>query len=104
MQKAGADRPELIELDLKIRQLIGHLRDEAHRVAIKASRKGHKKSVIKSKLDDINGVGPVIKRRLKLQFGSVKNIAKASIGQLSSVPGVGLELAQIIHDQLNQSE
>ena len=104
MQKAGVEQAELIELDLKTRQLIGHLRDEAHRVAITASRKGHKKSVIRSKLDDILGVGPVIKRRLKLQFGSVKNIAKASVEQLASVAGVGDDLARKIHHELNQRD
>ena len=104
LQKVGVERAELIELDLKTRQLIGHLRDEAHRVAITASRKGHKKSVIRSKLDDIPGVGPVIKRRLKLQFGSVKNIAKASVEQLASVAGVGDDLARKIHHELNQRD
>merc|ERR1711965_865757 len=44
--------------------LLQEARDESHRFAIIAQRKKKRGSIKKSKLDDINGVGPLLKKRL----------------------------------------
>lgn len=88
-------------LPMKVRQVIALLRDQAHDRALKASQIRKKKKMLKSSLDDIPGVGMVIKKRLKAQFGTVKNMRGASADELTQVPGVGAELAVLIANHLN---
>lgn len=65
--------------------LIQRIRDEAHRFAIKYHRKLRSNQQIKSVLDDIPGVGELVKRRLLQAFGSYDGIKKASVKELQSV-------------------
>jgi excinuclease ABC subunit C len=65
--------------------LIQRIRDEAHRFAIKYHRTLRSSQQIKSVLDDIPGVGNLVKRRLLRAFGSFDGIKKASISELQSV-------------------
>ena len=65
-----------------------HLRDEAHRVAIGFHRKKRKKRLIKSELDDLEGIGPVKKKRLLKHFKSVEAIKSASKEELLSIQGI----------------
>jgi excinuclease ABC subunit C len=73
------------------------LRDEAHRFAIGAHRTGRSKSLVRSELDDIPGVGPALKRRLLNHFGSVRGVRTASLEDLANAPGVGPSVARKIH-------
>jgi excinuclease ABC subunit C len=57
--------------------LVQRIRDEAHRFAITNNRKSRLKTVVKSELDDIPGIGPKTKQKLLITFGSVKNLAEA---------------------------
>ncbi len=63
-------------------KLLRQTRDEAHRFAIGHFRKQHKKSLLKSPLDEIPGIGPARKQHLLKTFGSLKKIKEASIQQL----------------------
>ena len=75
-----------------------NIRDEAHRFAIGTHRKKRGKSVYKSRLDEIEGIGAVRKRDLLNYFGSVEEIAQASIKDLQKVPGISAKTAQIVYD------
>ncbi|MGD2170343.1 MAG: excinuclease ABC subunit UvrC [Chlamydiota bacterium] len=68
--------------------LLQKIRDEAHRVAIGFHRKKRTKRTLSSKLDAIEGIGPVKKKRLLLHFGSVKNIEQAPDKELREVKGI----------------
>ena len=59
------------------------------------------KSMIKSKLDDIPGIGTTKKALLLKKFGDIEKIAKASIKDLTEVKGINEQLAQEILDFLN---
>jgi excinuclease ABC subunit C len=76
---------------------IQKLRDEAHRFAIHAHRNKRSRSLLKSRLDDIPGIGPTRKRALLLHFGSPEAIKNASIEALSCVPGINRALAENIY-------
>lgn len=65
--------------------LVQRIRDEAHRFAIGYHRLLRSKSSTKSRLDDIPGIGDVIKKRLLLAFGSLDGIKKASKQDLQTV-------------------
>lgn len=78
-------------------QLVQTVRDEAHRWAITGHRKQRDKAALKVRLDSIPGVGPARKRALLERFGNQDGIARASVDELSSTPGVGPDVARRIH-------
>jgi len=71
-------------------------RDEAHRFAIEYNRKVRSKRTIKSALDDIPGIGPARREALLKRFGSVANIKKLTVDQLSELKGITPKLAEVI--------
>ncbi|MCX5511930.1 excinuclease ABC subunit UvrC [Kaistia algarum] len=77
---------------------VQRLRDEAHRFAIGTHRAKRKASLSKSPLDEIDGIGPTRKRALLAHFGTAKSVARASIPDLMSAPGVSAQMAQTIYD------
>jgi len=81
-----------------VRKLLERLRNEAHRFAITYHRK--ERGRITSKLDSIPGVGAARRKELLRRFGSVVGVAKASLEELSGVPGISPDLAKTIRDQL----
>ena len=62
--------------------LFQRLRDEAHRFAINYNKKERTKTMVKSVLDDIEWVWPVLRKKLIKAFWSVEWIKKASISDL----------------------
>ncbi len=67
---------------------LARVRDEAHRFSNYARERRGKARTFKSALDDVPGIGPVIKRSLLRTLGSVAAIKQASDEQLLAVPGV----------------
>lgn len=63
-------------LEGQIKFLLQRIRDEAHRFAIKNNRKARLKTIQKSELDKIEGVGPKTKLKLLTTFGSIKNLVE----------------------------
>tara|TARA_Y100000590_G_scaffold228053_1_gene257380 strand:+ start:424 stop:2265 length:1842 start_codon:yes stop_codon:yes gene_type:complete len=74
------------------------LRDEAHRFAISSHRMKRKKSLTKSLLDQINGIGRTRKRALLNYFGSAKAVESASFDDLKKVEGIETSVAKKIHN------
>mgnify|MGYP001263489330 CR=1 FL=1 len=58
--------------------LLQRIQDEVHRFAITFHRSVRGKSMLKSSLDEIPGIGPKRKQKLLAHFGSVKNMKKAT--------------------------
>jgi excinuclease ABC subunit C len=77
---------------------IERLRDEAHRFAIGSHRARRKKDIREAGLQEIPGIGPTRKRALLRHFGTVKAIERASLPDLSKVPGINAETARKIYD------
>lgn len=75
-----------------------NLRDEAHRFAIGTHRKKRAKSVVKSSLDEIEGIGAARKRELLKYFGSVKDIADAGLIDLQKIAGISKKTAEKIYN------
>ncbi len=74
------------------------LRDEAHRFAVSSHRIKRKKTLTKSLLDQINGIGRTRKRALLNYFGSAKAVESASFDDLKKVEGIENSVAKKIHD------
>jgi excinuclease ABC subunit C len=81
-------------------RLLQHVRDEAHRFAITFHRKLRSKRRLRSALDDVPGIGPARRRALLAHFGSLKRIREASLDEIASLSGIGLDLAARIRDAL----
>jgi len=65
--------------------LIGTIQEETHRFAIEFHREKRGKSMKKSKLDEIEGVGEVRRRALIKAFGSLTRIKSASLEELERI-------------------
>jgi excinuclease ABC subunit C len=78
--------------------LVQRIRDEAHRFAITHHRAKRAKAQIKSRLDEITGLGPARKRALLRKFGSLDGIRQASLEELTAIPGISHMLAATIKE------
>jgi excinuclease ABC subunit C len=92
--------PLLLEGNTPALYLLERVRDEAHRFAITYHKRLRGKRIGHSKLDDVPGVGPVLKNRLLREFGSLARVRSAPVQVLAAVPGVSARLAQAIKDAL----
>ena len=92
--------PIVLPKNSPLLKLFQRVRDEAHRFAVRLHKKQRKKRMIGSILDDIEGVGPVTRNKLLNHFGSVANIKKATIEEISQI--VGKKLAHLILKELNK--
>lgn len=81
--------------------MIQKLRDEAHRFAIGTHRKKRGKSMQKSGLDAIAGIGASRKKALMNHFGSLRDIKAASVEDIANVDGISPKLAEIIFNHLS---
>ena len=72
------------------------IRDESHRFAITSNRKKKNKSIKKSSLDNIKGLGPKKRKSLINYFKSIQSIKTASVNDLCKVSGISIKLAEEI--------
>lgn len=82
----GAADPVHIERDSEALHLLVQVRDEAHRFAIGYHRALRGKSMTRSALDDVAGLGPNRRARLLRELGSVKKLRAMSEADLLAVP------------------
>ena len=61
------------------------MQDEVHRFAISYHRKLRQKSVYKSVLDDIKGLGPKTRNKLLRKYKSISNMRKLTLEELETV-------------------
>jgi len=81
-------------------RLLQRIRDEAHRFALAYHRSLRRRTVLKSALSNIPGVGPARERLLLRHFGSVRGLREATEEELASVPGIPISLAKEIRSIL----
>lgn len=75
-----------------------NLRDEAHRFAIGTHRKKRAKSMYKSSLDEIEGIGAKRKNDLLKYFGSAEDVKEANLDDLQKVDGISKKIAEKIYN------
>jgi excinuclease ABC subunit C len=80
--------------------LLQRIRDEAHRFAITHHRGRRSKSMTRSALDEVPGLGDVRRKALLKRFGSLKRLRAASVEEVAEVPGFGPRLAGAVVEAL----
>ena len=83
-----------IEISEELLNFITTFQDEVHKTAIEYHKKLRDKGMLKSELDDIEGIGPVKKKALMQKFGTVENIKNASVEELLKVKGITEEIVK----------
>ena len=91
-----------LEISQNLMNVITQFQDTVHDTAITYHRKLRDKSITKSKLDDIPGIGEVKKKELLKHFGSVKKIQEATIEELMQVKGINENIAKELKKQLKE--
>ena len=94
----------ILELDKNSKAflILQEMRDESHRFAIQAQRKKKRKTISKSELDSIKGIGNVLKRRLLKKFKSIKTIKESNLDDLMTVKGINEKIAKDILDKFKK--
>ncbi|HTC22685.1 MAG TPA: excinuclease ABC subunit UvrC [bacterium] len=89
----GQSNPVDFKGHLKARHLLQRIRDESHRFAVGYHRIIRDRQAVTSLLQKVKGIGPTRLRSLLNRFDSVKEIEKAPLDELETVPGFSRELA-----------
>lgn len=82
--------------------LLQRVRDEAHRFAITFHRSRRSAVMLESLLDEIPHLGQVRRAALLKRFGSVSAIRRATMKEISEVPGIGSTIAEVIVSSLEK--
>lgn len=95
---------EIVPIDKKsdVFFLLTRIQDEIHRYVIQYHKNIRSKSMFKSFLDDIKGLGEVRKTKLLKYFKSITKIKNASIEELSKV--IPLETAKLIYEKARKKQ
>ncbi len=81
-------------------RMLQQLRDEAHRFAITYNRKRRTMRTVTSELLKVPGIGPVKRRRLIQEFGSVQGVRDAGEEAIAKVPGFNTAQARKLLETL----
>ena len=92
-----------IAKEFDVYAFVYNLQEEAHRFAVKASSGSKTKSLTKSSLEQIDGIGPAKAKRL-LSAMPLSKIKQASIEELSSIHGIGETDARNVYDHFHKKE
>lgn len=76
--------------------LLQRVRDESHRFAIRYHRELRSKAGLRSILDELPGIGPVKRRALLRELGSLERIRSASADELAAVRKISRADAELI--------
>jgi excinuclease ABC subunit C len=97
----GHSDPVRIPRDSEALYLLQQVRDEAHRFAITYHRELRGKSMTRSVLDDVPGLGPTRKARLLKEHGSVKRLRALTEEELVAIPWLPEKVGRAVYAKLH---
>ena len=97
----GQSDPIVIPRGSEALYLLQQIRDEAHRFAVTYHRLRRGKSMTRSALDGIPGLGDTRRKRLLREFGSVKRLREASLEDIVAVKGMTRPVAEAVYAALH---
>ena len=93
--------PLLLPRESGALRLLQRIRDEAHRFALAYHQNLRKKTMRKSVLDGIPGIGDSRRKALIRKFGSLAGVKRASLEELMAVPGITRPVAEKLYETLH---
>ncbi len=90
------DDPVILPRTSEALFLLQRVRDEAHRFAITFHRSKRSRRMTASALDSVKGLGETRRAALVGHFGSVANLRRATVEEITAVPGVGIATARAV--------
>jgi excinuclease ABC subunit C len=101
--RPGIPDPLLLPEGSAALRVLQHVRDEAHRFALRHHRGRRGRGMTESVLDALPGVGPARKAALLRHFGSTERFLAATRDELAAVPGVPPKVARDVYDHLHKT-
>jgi excinuclease ABC subunit C len=97
------DPPQVVPLERNSQEfyLLQRIQDEVHRFAVTFHRQTRGKTMFRSVLDDIPGVGEKRKKALLKHFGSIKNMKEATLEELQKA-NIPRSVAEKIYKKLRE--
>jgi excinuclease ABC subunit C len=96
----GREEPLKLSRRSPALRLLQQARDEAHRFAVTYNRKRRSMRTVTSELLKVPGIGPVKRRQLLQQFGSVQGVREAGEEAIAKLPGFNAERARKLLESL----
>lgn len=93
-----------LKVDSKGFRMIYKIQEEAHRFAISYHRSLRTKSMFKSELDDIKGIGEKRKKALMKHFKGIDRIKNASLEELAQVESMNIRAAEEVYKRFHKKE
>ncbi len=100
--RPGRKNPVVLRQNSPQLLLLAQIRDEAHRFAITYHQQLRDRSTLRSRLEEVPGVGRELSRVLLRGFGSLSGIRAATPEELVTLPGVSQRIAEAIVKQLKK--
>ena len=96
----GREEPLKLSRRSPALRLLQQARDEAHRFAVTYNRKRRSMRTVTSELLKVPGIGPVKRRQLLKEFGSVQGVREAGEEAIAKLPGFNQERARQLLESL----
>lgn len=101
---AGEDFEISIARDQAIFQFIYKLSEEVHRFTVSSMKKAKSKTLSRSALTNVNGIGPAKAKSVMSHFGTVAKLREADVGEISEVRGISEKNAEDIYYFLHKND
>ncbi len=94
--------PVYLPRDGNALKVLQRIRDEAHRFALTHHRTLRARLMRESVLDEVEGIGEKRKELLLKHFGSALRLRRATVEEITAVPGIGPVMARQIKESLSR--
>lgn len=81
---------------------VSAVQNEVHRFAISYHKSLRGKTMIKSQLDGIRGIGPKRKKALMEHFGSIEKMKNSTVEELCEIPSMNKKAAEMLKEELTK--
>ena len=83
-------------------KLVTRIQDEVHRFAYEYHRKLRERTLTRSVLDEIGGIGKTRRKELLRHFKNIEAITNASLEELAEAPAMNARAAEAVYNFFNQ--
>ncbi len=101
---ASADGEVSIAKEQSVFQFVYRLSEEVHRFTVSSMKRAKSKTLSRSSLTNVHGIGPAKAKAVMSHFGTMKALREASVEEIAGVQGVSDTNARAIHGFLHREE